>query len=56
MKEREYSTKTSFQGYSSFIKEELGIESLTTKQAQDILKMYINGVPVEKAISRMEDK
>ncbi len=56
MKEREYSTKTSFQGYSSFIKEELGIDSLTAKQAQDILNMYINGIPVEKALSKMEGK
>lgn len=56
MKEREYCTKTSFQGYSSYIKEYFEIESLTEAQAREILQMYINGIPVDKAIRQMEDK
>lgn len=53
MKEREYPV-TSWQGYVNYVKNHLGRE-LTEAECHDLMNTYyIKGVPVEKAVKRME--
>ena len=45
----------SFDKYCKAIKENLCIEALTEVDAKRIMNLYLNKVPVEKAIETMKD-
>lgn len=45
-----------FDKYCKAIKENLYIEVLTEVDAKRIMSLYLNKVPVEKAIERMKEK
>lgn len=54
MKEREYSVTNSFVGYTNYIKQELGVDSLTEKEYYSLMQMYIGGIHVDKALEEMK--
>lgn len=46
----------SFDKYCKTIKENLCIDSLTEVDAKRIMNLYLNKVPVEKAVELMKEK